>query len=276
MVEVGALVPAGVERGELLDLHHLGGATERDELQGVAAEPAADQGVEGQRGPLHRDPAAVHGHREGRVDQQRHRRLGAVLGLLDLDVVDLQRAAARVRGATPHAVEDGARQVPRLGVAEPPLAGGAGQVTGGTGGAQLALSLSAGHPVGHVAQQHLAELPHRLRAQPVLTVGAALEVPAVAERLLELLQGSGVDGRPVAELSRERVEVEVVEPRAVVRLGELVAQRVELGEVLDGAGAVAETEALTALEPLGARPVLIGPQRLKVGVHPGELLHQGR
>jgi hypothetical protein len=37
VVQVGALVPHRVERGELLDLHHLGMAAEADQLQRVAS-----------------------------------------------------------------------------------------------------------------------------------------------------------------------------------------------------------------------------------------------
>ena len=44
------------------------------------------------------------------------------------------------------------------------LAGRARRLAGGAGRAQVALPLPAGHPLGHVAQQRLAELPHRLRA----------------------------------------------------------------------------------------------------------------
>ena len=40
VVEVGALVPLGVEGGELLDVHHLGVPAEGDQLERVAAEPA--------------------------------------------------------------------------------------------------------------------------------------------------------------------------------------------------------------------------------------------
>ena len=88
-----------------------------------------------------------------------------------------------------------ARDVPRLGVAELPLAGSRPTARPRARRAQLALPLPARHPLGDVAQQRLAELAHRLRAEPVLAVGAALEVAAVAQRPLELLQRPGVDGR---------------------------------------------------------------------------------
>ena len=55
-------------------------------------------------------------------------------------------------------------------------------------------------------------------------------------------------------------------PGAVVGLRELLGEVVEVGEVLEHAGAVAEPEPLLAVEPLRAAPVLAGAQRLQVGV----------
>ena len=142
---------------------------------------------------------------------------------------------------------------------------------------QLPLALPAGHPLGDVAQQRLAELPHGLRAEPVPAVGAAVEVAAVAQRPLELLQRPGVDRGAVTELPGQRLEVEVgVEGAPTLGLRELVGELVELGEVLQHPGSVAEAESLTALELLRAAPGLTGPQRLQVGVHPGQLLGQRR
>ena len=135
---------------------------------------------------------------------------------------------------------------------------------------------AAAHPLGDVAQQRLAELAHRLRRELELAVGAALQRAAVAQRLLEPLQGAGVDGGVVAELAGELVEVDVVHPRAAVGLGELLGEVVEVGEVLEDAGAVAEAEALVAVHALRAAPVLAGPQRLQVGVEPVQRLHQLR
>ena len=78
--------------------------------------------------------------------------------------------------------------------------------------------------VGDVAQQRLAELAHRLGGQPELAVGGALEVAGVAQRLLQLGERAGVDGRLVAELAGELVEVDVVHPGAVVGLRELLGR----------------------------------------------------
>ena len=109
-----------------------------------------------------------------------------------------------------------------------------------------------------------------------LAVGAAPQRAARRAAPLELLQGAGVDGGLVAELAGQLVEVDVVDPGAAVGLGELVGEVVEVGEVLEHAGAVAEAEALLAVEALRAAPVLAGPQRLEVGVEPGQRLHQLR
>jgi hypothetical protein len=166
--------------------------------------------------------------------------------------------------------------VPRLGVTELPLAGGAGQLAGGTGSPQLALALAAGHLLRHVAQQRLAELPHRLRAQLEVAVRATAHRAAVAERALELLQGPRVDPGVVAELPGQRVEVEVVHAGATVGLRQLLGELVEVGQVLEDTGAVAEAEPFGAVHALGAVPVLARPQRLEVGVEPGQRLHQGR
>ena len=182
----------------------------------------------------------------------------------------LDLRTGRVARAAYDAVEHGARDVPRLGVAELPVAGGAGQLARRARAAQLALALTARHLLGDVAQQRLAELAHRLGGQPQVAVGAALEGAAVAERLLELLEGARVDRGLVAELAGELVEVEVVHPGAAVGLAELLGQVVEVGDVLEDAGAVAEAEPLLAVHPLRAAPVLAGPQGLEVGVEPGQ------
>ena len=63
VVQVGALVPHRVERGELLDLHHPRRAAEADQLQVVAAEPAGDQLVQRERQFL---ALRGHGNREKR------------------------------------------------------------------------------------------------------------------------------------------------------------------------------------------------------------------
>ena len=74
--------------------------------------------------------------------------------------------------------------------------------------------------------------------------------------MLEVAQGAGVDRGLLAQLAGQGVEVDVVHPRPGVLLGQLLAEVVELGEVLQHARAVAEAQALVAAERLGAVPVL--------------------
>ena len=93
VVQVGALVPHGVLRGQLLDLHHLGVPGERDQLQAVTTESTCDEVMQGQSGALHRHPSPVHLHREGRVDEQRDDGLRTFLGFDDLDVACLESHA---------------------------------------------------------------------------------------------------------------------------------------------------------------------------------------
>ena len=99
-----------------------------------------------------------------------------------------------------------------------------------------------------------------------------------AQGPLELLQLAGADRGVAAELAGQRVEVEVVHAGAAVGLRELLGERVELGEVLEDAGAVAEPDALGALAAhlLRARPGLAGSQRLQVGGEARQRLHQLR
>ncbi len=87
---------------------------------------------------------------------------------------------------------------------------------------------------------------------------------------------SGVDRGAVAELTGQLVQVDVVEPGAGVGLGELVGQVVEVRQILEYAGSVAQAQPLLPVEALGTAPVLTGPERLEVGVHPSQGLHQLR
>ena len=59
-----------------------------DDFQGIRPEAGTHQMIESECCPLHRQPAILHHHRKRRVHQQRHRRLGARLGLGNFDVVD--------------------------------------------------------------------------------------------------------------------------------------------------------------------------------------------
>ena len=104
VMQVGALLVDALQPGQLGGGHGAGVAAERDDLQRIRAEPGAHQVVQRQRRALHRQPAVLHHHRERRVHQQRHRGLGAGLGLGDLDVVD----------GDPHRTPFGDPPVPRL------------------------------------------------------------------------------------------------------------------------------------------------------------------
>ena len=234
--------------------------------------------MERESSALHRHPSPVHRHRERRVDEEGDAGLRARLGLLDLDVADLDAHAsagvAASSGRPGDRVGHRARDVPRFGVAEVPFTRGPRALTRGSRPTEVAIPLSAGHPLGDVSQQHLAELAHGLRGEPQDAVGSAPESAGVAESLLQLPQGEGVGPRLVAELAGEGVEVEVVHPRAGVRLGELLGELVELRDVLEHPGAVAESEAVLAIHPLGTAPVLTGPQRPKRAVETGERLEQ--
>ncbi len=284
VVQVGALGVLRLQSGQLLDLDRLGVTPERDELQRVATEPRADERVQGERRALHRHPPPVHRHRERGVDEQRHARLRAVLGLLHLDVADLQAHTVaghrRGRAALAHGaldrVGDRAGDVPRLGVAVGPLAGRAGAFTGGAGTTCLALAMASRHRLGDVAEQRLAQLAHRLRREPELSVGAALHGSRLAQSSFQVLEGRQVDDALVAQLSRQGVEIDVVEVRPAVRLRELLGQRIEIGQVLEHAGPVTEPDALLTVHRGGATPVLAGTQRLQARIEPAERVVQLR
>ena len=89
-------------------------------------------------------------------------------------------------------------------------------------------------------------------------------------------QRAGVDGCLVAELAAQRVEVDVVHPGAGVLLAQLLGEGVELGEVLQDAGAVTEAESLIAAERLATVPVLAGSQCAQGGVEASQRLLQRR
>lgn len=61
-----------------------------------------------------------------------------------------------------------------------------------------------------------------------------------------------------------------------VGLGQLLGQRIQIRQVGEGSGAIAQPEALVAFESLAPTPVQVRTQRLQVGVHASHLLHQLR
>ena len=147
-----------------------------------------------------------------------------------------------------------ARDVPRLGVAERPTHGSRPRLPGRAGLPLVALALAGRHAVGDVPQQCLAELAHRLGRERELPVGGASEVAALAQRPLQLGQGARVDGGLRPELAGELRRGRRRPGGRRGGLGELVGEVVEVGEVLEHAGAVAEAESLLALELLASRP----------------------
>ena len=236
--------------------------------------------MERKRGALHRHPPPVHHHRERGVNEQSDTGLRARLGLLYLYVTDLDPHTRAGCAALPRragdGVGDGAGDIPGFRVAEGPLAGGTGALPRRSRLAKVMVTLAARHAVCDIPQQCLAELSHRLRGQCELAVRSALHGAGVTQGFFELLKRAGVNRCFVAELAGQLVEIEVVQARSVVRLRKLLRQRVELGDVLEYPGAVAETEPLLAIHLLGAAPVLPRAKRAKAAVELGERLHQLR
>ena len=232
VVQVGALVPNGILRRQVLDVHHFGIPGERDQLQAVTAETTGDEVMKGQGGALHGHPSPVQLHREGRVHQKRDGGLGALLGFDHFDVACLEShtgcRVAAVGDGPEHGIRHRARNVPRLGVAERPFAGGAGAVARRTGVARLAAAGARGLACGDVPQQRTAQLPHGAGGEPQRPVGGPLQHPGVLQLLLEVAQGTGADGRIVTDEAGERVHIDVVHPGAGVGLAQLLGQRVEI------------------------------------------------
>ena len=65
---------------------------------------------------------------------------------------------------------------------------------------------------------------------------------------------------------RQSVDIDVVEGGPVVLLRELIAQVLEIGDVLQRAGAVAEPHAVLSAKALRSVPVLIGTRLLQVSI----------
>ncbi|MBW0106233.1 transporter substrate-binding domain-containing protein [Pseudonocardia sp. KRD-291] len=261
VVQVRALHVDALQPDQLAELHRLGVPAERDDRQVVAPEPGGDQLVQRQRGALHRHPPALGHHRPGRVHQQRHRGARALLGLGDLDVGHVEVAGVAACLAELR-VEQGARHRPGLGVAERPRPGGPGRLARGPGPAGLPLALTAPDPVGDVAQHRLPEPAQRLRREHQRAVRRALEQSLTLQLTLQVGQRPRVDGGLRAECLGERVEVDVLHPRAGVALRELLGQRVELAQLLHRAGGLAHPHRVVPAETTGALPVLAGAHAL--------------
>ena len=278
-MEVRALLAHRRQPRELVDVHGLRAPAERHQVQPVAAEPRADKVVERERRPLHRHPPALGRHRVRDIDEQHDGRLGTGLGLGHLDIAHVQAQRPRVAALedrTRHGVGHGPRHVPGLGVAERPLAAGAGLFARRTGHPGVARARTAGQLLRCIRQQRLPELSHRCGRELQRPVGRTPQQPRLAHLPLHVSQRPRRDHRVIAELTLQGLEVDVVEPCTSVRLSQLLAQGLELGQVLEDPGAVSEPDALIARERLGARPVLAGAQRLQVRVQLAELAHELR
>ncbi len=211
---------------------------------------------------------------------------------IDQDVSTSSATAARVRcsvstistsrdverpvvaaGPAELGVEQRPRHRPRLGVAELPRPGRPVRLAGRAGPAGLPLALPAADPVGDVAQHGLPERAQRLRREQQRTVRGPLEQALALQLALQLGQRARVGRGLLAEHLGERVEVDVLHPRARVALGELLGQVVELAELLHRPGGLAHPHRVLAAEPALAVPVLAGTQALQLGV---ELLQRLR
>ena len=174
-------------------------------------------------------------------------------------------ALSRVRGTLHASVSPNAhgRVVPR-GVARGPRAVG------------LALAAAGPELVDDVAQRRLPQTPQRLGRQRERPVGSPLEQALALQLALQLGQGAGVDAGLVTEVAFEGIEVDVLQPRPRVALGQLLGERIELAELLHGPGGLAHAHRVVAAEPAAALPVLARAQALQLRVHAGQRLGEPR
>ena len=213
VMKIGPLLVDAFQTSQLGGTHRPRVAAEGDDLQRVRTEPGAHQLVQRQRGAFHRQPPVLHHHRERRVHQKCHRRLGAGLGFGNLDVVDgdpNRTSTVLSARTTQYRVGNRAGDVPRLGVTERPRPGGPGQLAGGAGPPGLPFAVASRELLCDIAKRGLPELAHRLGRQSPLAVRAAIEKALIHQGALQIGQGAGVDGGLVAELSGQGLEVDVV------------------------------------------------------------------
>ena len=130
-----------------------------------------------------------------------------------------------------HRVGHGAGDVPRFGVPERPRPRRARQLTGRPGSTGLTLAVPSRKLLGDIAKRGLTELAHRLRRQPPLAVGAAVQEALVHQRAFQLGQRAGVDGGLVAELTGQHVQVDIVHRGAGVALRELLGKLFQLADI---------------------------------------------
>ena len=158
------------------------------------------------------------------------------------------RLVSRAQDGVLHRADD----VERLLVAEPPLPRAAGQFTGGPGVGHVVVAAAGGVELREdPLERRGAEPAHRLGGELQLAA-RAVEVPLPLELGLHLPQRREVvDGGP-AQRPLEQLLVDVGERGARVALGELVGQRLEVGELRDGGGGVTHAQRLLAVGHLAA------------------------
>ena len=102
-------------------------------------------------------------------------------------------------------------------------------------------------------------------------VAVPLEVTLSLELALQLTQRPQVLYRRGGELALHRLDVDIVEARARILLGQLVVQRVQIGEIGHRADCLSVPERLVTADIGGSATAEARPQRLQVVVQLGQL-----
>ena len=279
-MQVGARLVLRAQPHEPLEVRRPCHPAERDEREVVPAEAGAHQVVEGERGPLHGQPPALHRHGERHVHEEGDRRTGACLRLLDLDVVDPDAHSpagiAAVGGRAHDRVAHGPAHVPRLRVPELPGPGRPGLLAGDPGHPCVPLTGPPRQAGGRIAQEGLPQAAQRRRRQTQVAVRGTPQVSGVAHPLLDLSEHPRVRDGVASQVLLEAGQVQVGQGGARVGLTQLMGEAVELCDVLHDPGALAQTQRFVPAEGLPAAPVQLRPQSPQATVHPIELLLQLR
>ena len=128
-------------------------------------------------------PGPAQRHRVRQVDQQGDGGAGPALGLDHLEVVDLDACTGVPAPVLQHRVAYGPDDIERLLVAELPLPGRAGGLTGGARVAGVVVAPAVERAdARRSAQRGLAEPPHPARRQGELAAAALRGSPAAAAR----------------------------------------------------------------------------------------------
>ena len=192
---VHALPPGG---GELPRLHLARVVAEADQVQRVVRVPSLDQRVERERHLLRVHVVTAERHREREVEQQRGRRLGALLGLEQLEVVGFELHPPP-RPASGHGVEDAPLHRDLPGVAEPPRPRGTRRLGEAACLAGLVHALAVATEVfEHPDQRALPHLARTLRGDLEPSSLAGYQAGPL-ERAFDLLQATQVRDRVLAQ-----------------------------------------------------------------------------